>query len=277
MFFWIAVGVCVPAPALFLIYFVRTGLTRHRPRSLTPDEMGGEGGTLEAQYEAIRAAQLPFLFFFILILLPCYFVLLNLLHYGHLCRLPPSEFLDVPPWISWFLPALLLATNTAIWPLSVRGERIADKREEGFNAAEQARMRTGNPWILFLVYVPVLTIVGCVPGAMAALLMNWHVRYSEDEIGVRRLGSFEERVYRYDQVREVVLSTHVSGGMRPKEERRHHLIFEDGSVLGGRDLSGCWPRRDERWIEFIRAKTGKPLRVVKFPSEVEEIAAGERP
>jgi hypothetical protein len=73
-----------------------------------------------------------------------------------------------------------------------------------------------------------------------------------------------------------VRSSHVRRGSASAERREDYsILFDDGRVerLGfTADSSGETLRR---CAEFVCARTGKPLRVVKFPDEVKAIATGE--
>src|SRR5262249_47880516 len=186
------------------------------------------------------------------------------LHQGHLQRLPASHLLYAVPWFLWLLPATVLSLNTV---LLVSHGTSRERFLGGMPLTLGQGRLTDRGLLLVRAVLPLGFAV--VSTGLTVLLMNWHVRLSEQEMGVRTPGSLEERLYSYDQIRHVIRTG--------RQTERYFVIFDDGAVVDPFVCRDVISQDDEnRSAPFITARTGKPLRVVRSLGEVKELA-GELP
>jgi hypothetical protein len=273
-YFWIAVGISVLVSLLAALYVLWIAFRPRTPRSLTPDEEAAA----DAGAPTPAAGDSPFLWRYIFVLIltgaicgTVWAVLFAFLRLEQVKRLPPAVFLVAPPAWSSIVPAFLLGLVSAAIPCDVCTRLWFRKRYEAFMVGNLSRYGTTNRFVFCGIWLPFLCIS---PGAalFTAHTLHCHVRFSEDEIGVRDFSSQNERLYDYKQVREVIRSTHSKDDKQVvRELEGRFVLFEDGR-LERIQYVGSTMERWRLWDEFVCNKTGKPLRVVKFPEEVQAIA-----
>src|SRR5262249_36649691 len=148
------------------------------------------------------------------------------------------------------------------------------KRYEHFIVRNMQRYgMSRNPWLLILVWVPLLlgTVVA-VPAGVTALWMGYHIRFSEDEIGVAEPFWPRERIYGFGRVPAGVQSPHFGGTGGTVAQDGYFVHFDDGRTERLHFYRTVEPDEGRRLMEFVCARTGKPLHVVQFPNEAKAFA-----
>ena len=94
--------------------------------------------------------------------------------------------------------------------------------------------------------------------------MNWHARFTEEEIVIQRLFSIGEERHPYDSVAQIVVYTHRHQNGRALESLGLGLRFETGQKWTADDNVNI-PNGNEqtRLLEFLQRKTGKPITQVR--------------
>jgi hypothetical protein len=113
-------------------------------------------------------------------------------------------------------------------------------------------------------------VVGVLSAAFVPFALNWHVRFTEEEVIIRRLFALREEAHPYGSVEQVVWTTHVDQGEEVVPRNDVHLRFRDGRTwhmdmnffrpAGGASL--------ERFLDFLQAKTGKPITRARLIEDV---------
>jgi hypothetical protein len=189
----------------------------------------------------------------------------------YLAQLPPSVHLFATPWVAWCVPAFVLGIFSSAVPLEAITRRWLGKRYADYLEWDLGRGGFANRWILSFVWVPVFVLMTVLIAGSVGALTHWYVRFGEEEIGVNHLLSFDEQVYTYDQVRDIVHSTHLRSGQKANPANRYYIVLNDGHVLNSAYLPTSPADSEEvrATIEFVSRKTGKPVRDVQFPEDVD--------
>jgi hypothetical protein len=92
-------------------------------------------------------------------------------------------------------------------------------------------------------------------------VMNWHLRLTEDHIAIKRLVAFGEEIHPYDDVEQIVLTSHEQRKGRVFSCENLHLRFRDGRSWGtdGTFILPRDPEQRRQLLDFLHQKTGKPI------------------
>jgi hypothetical protein len=172
------------------------------------------------------------------------------------------------------LPAIFLGIFSSFPPLMLLARLLMGRRrfteylfwDEGRLAA--GRGITPDGVIRLLSHLALL--VGALSVIYVCLVMNWYARFTEDEIAIKRLLAVREEAHPYGSVEQLVLTTHMKQNNEVVERENVHIRFADGKTWDTDAtffLPAEGPER-ERFLDFLRAKTGKPILRARFIKDV---------
>jgi hypothetical protein len=247
-----------------------TGAT-HTPRETTDalDHL-----TLRS-YQWVNLVVLPVFLVSMLGLAILWAVLFNFLAEQHARTFPPGVFLFTPAvyWAVFGVPAVFLGIFTTAGILEPFVRILLGRRYAEYCYWEQARRGLSGPAGVQLYgrrFKLFAWLLGVLMAAWVVLAMNWYVRFTEEAIAIQPLFGIKERVYPYNRVQQVVLTTHVvvKRDVIPREGL--HLRFDDGQTwsTGQTFAVPDAPGERKRLLEFLMSKTGKPILQARLIEEV---------
>jgi hypothetical protein len=177
---------------------------------------------------------------------------------------PPAVFLFKPfsYGLVCALPAIFLGIFTTLPLLALLGWLVLGRQrflEYLFWDEGRLGARYADRAITLLSVLAVL--LGVASAVFVGLVMNWYARFGEDEIAVKRLFAAGEEVHRYGDVEQVVISSERRVGKEVFPGVDVGLRFRDGRTWRTGQTFAL-PTDDaarDRFLEFLRRKTGKPF------------------
>jgi hypothetical protein len=251
-------SVAVAVPLAFVLF--RRLVPYRLPASLPAEELE----RLKKQYAWVDwAALLPMLLFL------CISTVVWAALFATLARLrdslmPPALLLVTPQpwWVFWLLPGFFLGLISAGWltfltirlligPRGYAEYQVVSKGQVGFDLERVWK------WIT-------LAIVAGATG-WCVLALDWYARFEEERIVVNPLFGFGEKVYRYDQVDQIVETSHlIAPNGNLVQRTRYFVVFDDHRQWEEDRLLGD----PQATFDLMTRKTGKPVVRARFLEDV---------
>jgi hypothetical protein len=189
--------------------------------------------------------------------------------------LPPSIFRFEPfaYGVVCFLAALLLGICTSILPGMLLARLLLGRRrfhEFLFHGEGRGEAQGGSRARIMRVLAGLALFVSIGSALYIWQVMNWHLSLTEDHIAIKRLAAFREEIHPYEDVEQIVLTSHerYKGNVFPRDNL--HLRFRDGRSWAT-DETFVLPRDQDqrhRLLDFLRQKTGKPITRARLVTDV---------
>jgi hypothetical protein len=191
----------------------------------------------------------------------------------HARAFPPAVFLFKPfsYAIVCALPALFLGIFTTLPLLALLGRVVLGRqRFLEYLFWDEGRLRAGYPDRAVRLLTALAVLVGVGSAVWVGLVMSWYTRFGEDEIAVKGLFAVREDVHRYGDVEQVVVSSQRRVGDDVFPGVDLGLRFRDGRTwrTGQTFALPVDAGERDRFLEFLRQKTGKPFTQVRLLDDV---------
>jgi hypothetical protein len=226
-----------------------------RPRSLTL-----------SSYQWLNLLLLPFFIAGFLGLGAAWALIFHYLGEQRASSFPPAVFLFKPfsYGIVFGVPAILLGIFTAFPVIMLLGRLVLGRRRFlEYVCWDEGRLQHqgSSPEAMLGMLSFLALIIGVFSAIFACLVLNWYMRFTEEEIAIKRLFGFGEEVHSYDSVEQIVLTTQRQQGKEIVTGSDLGLRFSDGRTWCT-DQTFALPRdpdEQKRLLDFLQRKTGKPI------------------
>jgi hypothetical protein len=238
-----------------------------------PAQEGNPWGHLTLRsYQWVNAIVTPL---FILSMLGLAVVWALVFHYLGEARarsFPPGVFVFKPAvyWAVFGVPAIFLGIFSSIGVMEVLTRILVGRRYTEYSHWAQARLGQVRQQRLGRRFFLLAWLVGIGMAIWVLLAMNWYVRLTDDEIAIKPLFGIKEKIYPYNRVQQIVLTSHswVQNEAIPGEGL--HLRFDDGQTwsTGQTFRVPDIPEERDRLLELLSRKSGKPITRAKLIEQV---------
>jgi hypothetical protein len=183
-----------------------------------------------------------------------------------MATLAPSHFLIQPTWVAWTCVGLFLGIVSAVLPLDLLCRLMLRA-----NYAEYMRFSRGK--MGFDAAKASIGLVGLVAIAAVGFITlgsNWHLRVTDDYIAWKRFWALGEERYRYDEVKNLILASHIRAPLgNVREQTTLYILFRDGRVWCGDEMGrDVGSEEDKRLLAFLETRLGHPVVQVRLLEDV---------
>jgi hypothetical protein len=167
-----------------------------------------------------------------------------------------------PNWLIWACPGLFLGMISGGW-LALLSLRLllGPRRFQQYSMASSTQ--AGFDGLRAFKWMSIVFVTGA--AVWSVLSLDWYDRFEEDRVVINELWGLGETTYGYDQVTQIVETTHfVAPNGKLVERTRQFVIFADGrqwchdSVL----------RDPGPLLDLLTRKAGKPVIRARFLEDV---------
>ena len=215
-------------------------------------------------YRWLNLAMLPVLIASFLALGAGWAWLLHVLAEEHARGFPPAVFLFKPfrYWAIFAVPGLFLGIFTSL-PLGMGVVRLFMGRRRFLEYLfwDEGRLGPESTAGVINLLSGLAVLVGLPAAVFVFLAMNWYARFTEEGIAVKGLLAVGEEVHRYEDVEQIVVTSHRKVGKDVMEGEDLGVRFRDGRRWGTGQTFQL-PRdaaERDRLIDFLRRVTGRPV------------------
>ena len=186
---------------------------------------------------------------------------------------PPAVFLFKPfsYGLVCALPAIFLGIFSTLPLLALLGRLVLGRqRFLEYLFWDEGRLGARYPDRAIRVLTALAVLLGVGSAVFVGLVMNWYARFGEDGVAIKRLIAVGEEVHPYGDVEQVVVSSQRRVGEDVFPGVDVGLRFRDGRTwrTGQTFPLPADDAERDRFLEFLRRKTGKPFTQARLLEDV---------
>lgn len=185
---------------------------------------------------------------------------------------PSGVFVFKPAvyWAIFGVPAIFMGIFSAIGIMEVLTRILVGRNYTEYSHWAQARLGQARQQRFTRRFYFFAWFLGGALAIWTVLCMNWYVRLTENEIAIKPLFGITEKVYPYNRIEQIVLTSHswVQNEAIPGEGL--HLRFDDGQKwsTGQTFRVPDVPEERKRLLDLLSQKSGKPITQAKLIEQV---------
>jgi hypothetical protein len=199
--------------------------------------------------------------------------LLHVIAEEHARAFPPAVFLFKPSayWAIFAVPGIFLGIFSSIGVAVLLARLLLGRRRFlEFLFWDEGRLGQGSAEGVISMLSGLALLVGLPSAVFVCLAMNWYARLTEDGVAVKGLFAVREEVHPYEDVEQIVVTSHRKVGKNVMEGEDLGIGFRDARRWSTGQTFRLPRDADERdrLIDFLRRKTGKPVTRARLLSDV---------